>query len=103
MVHDVDYEPPEPEEYTDVSASIRQTEQKILVMPNDSVGENLESQVRIPKPMKDEFESWADLIAAVRAYSKEVGFAAIGIGGFIDTATDKPVKKIVCTKSSLAK
>ena len=49
-----------------------QDQQKIMVMPNELV----EGQ-RMPRPYKDEFENFTDMMVQVKAYAKEVGFSVV--------------------------
>ena len=48
---------------------------KIFVSPNEEVDGQ-----RMPKPIKDEFESFTDMLNQIKAYAKEVGFSVMSVG-----------------------
>lgn len=47
-----------------------------MVMPNECVDGQ-----RIPRPFKDEYGSYADILLQIKAYAKEIGFAVFNVVG----------------------
>ena len=62
----------------------------------------------MPRPLKDEFESFTDLLAQIKAYAKEVGFSVYNVvvdQQSLPLMTEqvllpiRTVKRIICTKN----
>ena len=45
-----------------------------MVMPNDIMEGH-----RMPRPFKDEFESFTDMLVQIKSYAKEVGFSVVNV------------------------